>query len=64
MRMVVDLSDLDASRWIQTTGNSGHPYHPHYADQVELWRTGGTIPWRWNRATIEQESVARLVLRP
>ncbi|HLV59582.1 MAG TPA: penicillin acylase family protein [Natronosporangium sp.] len=64
MRMVVDLSDLDESRWIQTTGNSGHPYHPHYADQVELWRTGETIPWRWNRATIEQESVARLVLRP
>jgi penicillin amidase len=64
MRMVVDLSDLDASRWIQTTGNSGHPYHPHYADQVELWRTGDTIPWRWNRATVEQESVARLVLRP
>ena len=25
MRMVVDLSDLDASTWINQTGVSGHP---------------------------------------
>ena len=64
MRMVVDLSDLDESRWVQTTGNSGHPYHRHYDDQVELWRTGGTTPWRWDRDTIAQESTATLTLRP
>jgi penicillin amidase len=26
MRMIVDLSDLDASRWVQLTGNSGHAF--------------------------------------
>ncbi|MFW6204767.1 MAG: penicillin acylase family protein, partial [Actinomycetota bacterium] len=31
MRMVVDLADLDASRWVDLTGVSGHPYHEHYA---------------------------------
>jgi penicillin G amidase len=64
MRMVVDLSDLDGSRWIQSTGNSGHPYHPHYVDQVEQWRTGEMIPWRWDGSTIEAEASHALTLRP
>ncbi len=64
MRMIVDLSDLDASRWIQMTGNSGHAYHPHYTDQVELWRTGGMIPWRWDESTIATEAEHTLLLEP
>lgn len=64
MRMVVDLSRMGQSRWIQTTGTSGHPYHAHYDDQVELWRTGGTTPWRWDRDTIEEEAESTLTLRP
>ena len=49
MRMIVNLANLDDSRWIQLTGNSGHAFHPNYADQFELWRTGQTLPMRWNR---------------
>lgn len=64
MRMVVDLSDLDASRWVQLTGNSGHAYHPHYTDQLELWRTGAMLPMRWERATIESEAAHTLTLTP
>ena len=55
MRMIVDLSNLDDSRWIQLTGNSGHAFHPNYDDQFELWRTGQNLPMRWDRATIESE---------
>src|SRR5690606_14616086 len=64
MRMVVDLSDLDSSRWVQMTGNSGHAFSPHYDDQLELWRTGQTLPWRWDEATIEAEAAHTLTLRP
>jgi penicillin amidase len=64
MRMIVDLSDLDGSRWVQMTGNSGHAYHRHYADQLELWRTGGMITWRWEKSTIESEASHTLILRP
>jgi penicillin amidase len=64
MRMIVDLSNLDASRWVQMTGNSGHAYHRHYADQLELWRTGGMITWRWEESTIESEASHTLTLRP
>lgn len=64
MRMVIDLSDLDGSRWIQATGNSGHAYHRHYADQVAPWLAGELLPWRWDRATIEAESRDALTLTP
>ena len=64
MRMVVDLADLDASRWIQLTGASGHAFSAHYADQLDLWRKGGMLPMRWDRKTIERESRDVLRLRP
>lgn len=64
MRMIVDLADLDASRWIQLTGNSGHAFHRNYDDQLELWRTGKTLPMRWERATIEAKAARTLTLEP
>jgi penicillin amidase len=64
MRMIANMSDMDGSRWIQLTGNSAHPYHPNYVDQLELWRTGGMLPWRWDRPSIESAAEATLTLRP
>ncbi|MEW2384669.1 penicillin acylase family protein [Micromonospora sp. NPDC047707] len=64
MRMIVDLADLDESRWIQLTGNSGHAFHPNYDDQLELWRTGRTLPMRWDRTTVEAEAARTLILQP
>ena len=64
MRMIVDLADLDASRWIDLTGVSGHPYHDHYADQTELWRTGESLSMRTDPAAIRAAAVATLVLTP
>ncbi|MPZ25227.1 MAG: penicillin acylase family protein [Micromonosporaceae bacterium] len=64
MRMVIDMSDLDGAGWVQMTGNSGHPYHPNYLDQLEPWRTGELLPWRWHRPTIEAEATDTLALRP
>ncbi|WP_091343364.1 penicillin acylase family protein [Micromonospora rhizosphaerae] len=64
MRMIVDLSNLDASRWIQLTGNSGHAFHPNYDDQFELWRTGRTLPMRWDRTAIAAGAAQTLTLKP
>src|SRR5262249_47661026 len=64
MRMIVDLSNLDDSRWVQLTGDSGHAFHPNYDDQFELWRTGQNLPMRWDRAGIEAAATHTLVLRP
>jgi penicillin amidase len=62
--MIVDLANVNESRWIQLTGNSGHPFHPNYSDQLELWRTGQTITFRFDRKTIEEEKTQTLTLTP
>jgi penicillin amidase len=64
MRMIVDLSNLDDSRWVQLTGESGHAFSAHYADQFELWRTGQTLPMRWDEASVRASTVDTLTLRP
>ncbi len=64
MRMIVDLSDLDASRWVQLTGNSGHAFHANYVDQLPLWRVGENLPMRWDRASIEGAATHTLTLTP
>ncbi|GIG61316.1 penicillin amidase [Longispora fulva] len=64
MRMIVDMSDLDASRWVQLTGNSGHAFDEHYDDQFPLWQKGQDLPMRWNEATIRREAASTQVLRP
>jgi penicillin G amidase len=64
MRMIVDMSRLDASRWVQLSGNSGHAYHANYADQLELWRTGRNAPMLWERPSIEAAASHTLTLEP
>ncbi len=64
MRMIQDLSNFDASRLILPTGQSGHPYHPHYDDQIQLWLDGEQHPMRYTRETVEETAVDHLVLQP
>ena len=64
MRMVVDLANLDKSRWIQLTGNSGHAYHGNYTDQTELWRNGETMPWSFSKKAVDKTTKNKLTLKP
>ncbi|MEX2325143.1 MAG: penicillin acylase family protein [Nitriliruptoraceae bacterium] len=64
MRMIVDFSDLDNSRWIQLTGQSGRPFHHHYVDQIELWQDGGYLPMVFSNAAIDTLSFKTLTLHP
>lgn len=64
MRMVVDLADLDASRWIDHTGVSGHAFHGDYADQTELWVRGETVPMPFSTAAVEAAAAHTLTLAP
>jgi penicillin G amidase len=63
MRMVVDLANLDESRWIQLTGQSGHAYHDNYTDQTELWADGETLAWPYTRDAVEAATDHELVLQ-
>jgi penicillin amidase len=64
MRMVVDLADLDRSRWIDLTGSSGHVFHRHYDDMAPLWRDGETRPWPFSRKAVGASRPVRLLLVP
>ena len=64
MRMVVDLDDLDRSRWVNLTGASGHVASGHYRDQTPLWVRGETLPWPFGREAVRKAAEDRLVLEP
>ena len=42
-RGLFDLADLERSRFIASTGQSGNPLSAHYRDLAELWAKGETI---------------------
>ncbi|MFV0463538.1 MAG: penicillin acylase family protein [Nostocoides sp.] len=62
MRMVVNLADLDASRWVNQTGQSGHPTSAHYGDQFDAWRSGETYGWPFTGAAVQSAGVETLQL--
>ncbi|WP_441250639.1 penicillin acylase family protein [Kitasatospora sp. McL0602] len=62
MRMVVDLSNFDASHWINVGGASGHAFHPNYNDQTALWARGELLPWAYSPDKVEQAAKDKLVL--
>lgn len=64
MRMVVPMDDLDAARWINLTGISGHAFHPHYTDQTDLWVRGETLPWVFSADAVEDAGDDVLTLLP
>jgi penicillin amidase len=64
MRMVIDLSDFDASTWVDLTGVSGHPWSPYYSDQLKAWSEGDTYPWPFTRGAVEKAEKKTLVLAP
>ncbi|WP_240769822.1 penicillin acylase family protein [Nocardioides sp.] len=64
MRMVVPLDDLDAARWINLTGVSGHAFHENYTDQTDLWARGETLPWVFSAGAVEEAGEDVLTLVP
>jgi penicillin amidase len=64
MRLIVDVTDFDRTRVIHTTGQSGHPYHPHYIDYADKWRNIEYNLLPFSRAAVEAAGVDVLTLTP
>lgn len=64
MRMIVDLSNLNNSLTVHTTGQSGHAYNPHYYDMSELWANVEYYPMWWDQAAVMADAEGHLVLLP
>jgi penicillin amidase len=64
MRMIIDLSDFDDSRWNQLTGQSGHTFHTNYIDQVASWQEVQLTPWAFSPGAVDASTTDTLVLTP
>ncbi|WP_329442394.1 penicillin acylase family protein [Streptomyces canus] len=64
MRMVVNLGDLDRSKWINLTGASGHAYSAHYTDQTGKWVKGELLDWSFSDDAVDKSTTDTLVLKP
>ncbi|MFE6333696.1 penicillin acylase family protein [Streptomyces sp. NPDC057806] len=64
MRMVVNLGDLDKSKWINLTGASGHAYSAHYTDQTDKWADGELLDWSFSDGAVDKSTSDTLVLKP
>ena len=64
MRMIVDLSNLQNSLTVHTTGQSGHAFHPQYIDMAPMWANIEYYPMHWDVEVITTEAVSHLRLTP
>ncbi|MCT7996060.1 penicillin acylase family protein [Laspinema olomoucense] len=64
MRMILDLSDLNASVAVTSPGQSGHAFHRHYADLIPLWRNLDYHPMVSSRPGVEANTIDTLILLP
>jgi penicillin amidase len=64
LRAIYDLSDLQSSAFIHSTGQSGNPLSPHYRSFAERWARGEYVPMLTERPRIEAGGAQRLVLAP
>jgi penicillin amidase len=65
LRMVVEVGDWEAARFVLPGGQSGNPLSPHYDDQLELWQQGEGIPIAWAPEKVAEagQEVLRLETR-
>jgi len=64
VRMVMDVGNWDASRVINTPGQSGDPLSPHYRDLFPLWAAGQYVPMVYSRVAVEQAAELDVKLEP
>jgi penicillin amidase len=63
-RQIVDLSPADDSRFLDTTGQSGHLLSPYYGESLADWQAVRHRPMRMERSRIERGAIGHLQLVP
>ena len=57
LRAIYDLSDLSASRFMITPGQSGHPLSKHWGDLAERWADGRYLSISGDRENLSKHGV-------
>jgi penicillin amidase len=63
-RMVLDVGQWDASRTINSPGQSGDPFSAHYRDMAPLWAAGKYVPLLYSRPAVEAAAAEAIALIP
>jgi len=63
-RGIYDLGDPDKSRFVITTGESGHIFSPHYGDLVPLWNDVKSITLAGSQDDLRRQGAALLTFTP
>lgn len=61
-RLSMRLATPDASRWVVSTGQSGHAFADHYTDQAAVSSAGHDLPWAFSSSAVKKAAVDRLTL--
>jgi penicillin G amidase len=64
LRALYDLSDLENSRFIHSTGQSGNFMSPLYRNYTQRWADVEYLPMQMKREAVEQGSLGTLRLAP
>ncbi|HEY8616315.1 penicillin acylase family protein [Phenylobacterium sp.] len=64
VRLVLDVGAWDNSMAVNTPGQSGDPFSPHYRDLFPLWAAGTYFPLRFTRPAVEGDTEAVISLTP
>jgi len=64
LRAIYDLADLDRSRWIHSTGQSGNPLSDFFSNFTTTWRDVSDLPMTMKREEIEAGALGTLTLTP
>jgi penicillin amidase len=64
MRAIYDLGNLDQSRFMIATGQSGNPLSAHYRDLLTDWRDGRYLRLGLNRRALQAAAKGTLRLEP
>lgn len=52
MRMVIDVGNWSASRFVIAGGQSGNPLSPHFLDMLPFWQRGEGVPIAWTQEEV------------
>lgn len=64
MRYMVDLGAMDEAQVVLTTGQSGHIFHPNYADMTPMLQQGQYIPLPLSEAAVQANGTSTLTMTP
>jgi len=64
LRAIYDLEDLDRSRWIHSTGQSGNPLSSLHGNFAKTWRDVEDLPMSMKRSDINAGALGTLTLTP